>query len=70
MTILKIKKVREMKDEERSEKSRELRLEIAKEIAAAEVGGNIKNPGNIRAMKKSIARILTVQHEKKDGESK
>ncbi|MBI4162765.1 MAG: 50S ribosomal protein L29 [Candidatus Aenigmarchaeota archaeon] len=65
MAIIKKPKMREMNDSELTEKLRELRLEISKEIAASEVGGTVKNSGRIKESKKTIARILTIQHQKK-----
>ena len=64
MAILKTKKMREMSTKELDEKLKELRLEISKEIASSEVGGTVKNPGRIREIKKTIARILTIKKEK------
>ncbi len=77
MSIIKKSKLREMNDNELTEKMRELRLEISKEIAASEVGGTVKNSGRIKESKKTIARILTevhgrqfVAHQKKSAEAK
>ena len=70
MAIVKKAKLREMNSNELAEKLRELRLEISKEIAASEVGGTVKNSGRIRESKKTIARILTIQHQKKSAEAK
>ena len=64
MAILKSKKLREMNTKELDEKLKELKLELSKEIASSEVGGTVKNPGRIREIKKTIARILTIRAEK------
>ena len=37
----------------------ELRLELAKEKGQIAIGGSPSNPGRIREIKKTIARILT-----------
>ncbi|MEM5778520.1 MAG: 50S ribosomal protein L29 [Candidatus Aenigmatarchaeota archaeon] len=37
----------------------ELRLELAKERGQIAVGGSSSNPGKIKEIKKTIARILT-----------
>lgn len=59
MSIIKPKKVRELNDKEMGEKLRELHLEFSKEMASSEIGGSVKNPGRIREIKRTIARIKT-----------
>ena len=61
MSILKSKKIAEMSEKDLTEKKRELQLELSKEMALSEVGGSVKTPGRIKEIKKTIARILTVQ---------
>lgn len=65
MSILKPKKIREMNENDISEKMRELKLELSKEIAASKVGGRVKSPGRIREIRRTIARIKTIENEKK-----
>lgn len=64
---LKMKEIREMKDEDLKRKLRELRLELMKEMANVRMGRPIKNPGKIRVLRKTIARILTVLRERSGG---
>ncbi|HLD38883.1 MAG TPA: 50S ribosomal protein L29 [archaeon] len=59
MAIIKNKKVRELNDKDMSEKLRELHLEFSKEMASSEIGGSVKNPGRIREVRRTIARIKT-----------
>lgn len=61
MAILKSKKIRESGEKEMQEKLRELRLELSKERASSEIG-TVKNPGRIRELRKTIARILTIKN--------
>lgn len=63
MAILKTKKAREMNEKEIAEKLRELNLELSKERAASEIG-TVKNPGRIRELRKTIARIKTIINER------
>jgi len=65
MAILKIKQIREMKSEELNKKLSELRLDLAKELGNVKMGRPIKNPGRIKELKKTIARLLTIQRESK-----
>ncbi|MCD6371606.1 MAG: 50S ribosomal protein L29 [Candidatus Aenigmarchaeota archaeon] len=64
---MKMKEIREMKDEDLKRKLRELRLELMKEMANVRMGRPIKNPGKIRVLRKTIARILTVLRERSGG---
>ncbi len=60
--LLRTNDIREMSPEERLKKLQELREELAKLRLKAAVG-TLENPGAIRAIRKSIARILTVMRE-------
>ena len=77
MAILKSKQVREMKPEDILKKLSDLKLELMKEQGNFKMGRPTKNTGKIRELKKTIARIFTVQNERrlkmktaKAGESK
>ncbi|MBS3050636.1 MAG: 50S ribosomal protein L29 [Candidatus Aenigmarchaeota archaeon] len=59
MAILKSRKLREMSEKDTTEKLKELRLELSKEMASSEIGGSVKNPGRIREIRRTIARIKT-----------
>jgi len=67
MAALKVKQLREMKVEDLNKKLSELRLELLKEMSNVKMGRPIKNPGKIRELKRSIARILTIKKEKIGG---
>jgi len=64
MAILKARQIREMKLEEIEKKISELRLELMKEMANVKMRRPIKNPGKIRELKRTIARLLTIKKEK------
>jgi large subunit ribosomal protein L29 len=63
MVGLKTKEIREMKKGERNDKLFELRNELMYEQGIAAMGGAPTNPGKIRALRISIARMLTVMKE-------
>jgi large subunit ribosomal protein L29 len=65
MAILRAKDIRKMKPEEIKKKLQELRLELSKELASVKMGRPVKNPGRIRELRRTIARILTIQREKR-----
>jgi len=61
---LRIKGLRKQKPEELEKKLNELKLELLKERGNIEMGGNIKNPGRIKVIRRDIARILTLKKER------
>ena len=63
MAVLKSKEIREMNSTERSDKLYEFRNELMREQGIAAMGGAPTNPGKIRALRISIARILTIIKE-------
>jgi large subunit ribosomal protein L29 len=63
MAGLKTKEIREMAEKERKEKLYELKSELMHEKGIAAMGGAPTNPGKIKALRISIARIMTVMTE-------
>ncbi|MCK5042485.1 MAG: 50S ribosomal protein L29 [Candidatus Aenigmarchaeota archaeon] len=63
MAILRAKNIRDMRAEDRSKKLKELKLELFKEKGKIDVGGISDNPGKIRELRRTIARILTIDKE-------
>lgn len=64
MAILRPDEIRKMSLEEMQTKLRELRAELARARAIAATGGSLENPGRIRELRRTIARLLTVMKEK------
>lgn len=70
---MKIKELRGMDEENLKSKLIELRNELVKINAQVAIGTTPKNPGQVKNIKKTIARIMTIINEKKiegDKESK
>ena len=67
MAILRIKEMRRMGNEELKERLQELRTELATEKGAIASGTRAENPGKIKELRRTIARILTVLHERETG---
>ena len=65
MAILKAKDIRGMSDKDREKQLKDLRNELLKERAITATGGAPENPGRIRELRHTIARILTIQKEEK-----
>lgn len=63
MAILKADEIRNMNESELREKMSDLKKEIVEERGQIETGGFADNPGRIKEMKKTIARIKTVLNE-------
>lgn len=60
---MKAKQIRELRQEEMDKKLSELRLELLKEMGNVKMGRSVKNPGKIKELRRSIARILTIKRE-------
>ncbi len=54
-----------MSAEDKQKKLAELRVELGKLKTTVAAGGTIENPSRIREIKKTIARILTVERQEK-----
>lgn len=65
MPILRVTEIRGMSSEERKEKLNELRSELLRLKTMTKAGGAVENPSRIKEMRKTIARILTIEHEQK-----
>lgn len=65
---MKIKELRQTSKEDLKIKLKELRKEMIKHNAQIATGTNPKSPGQIREIKKTIAKILTVVNEKPKAE--
>lgn len=63
MAIHRPQEIREMSAEERRERLEELETELIRERGVAAAGGAPENPGRLREIKRTIARIKTVQRE-------
>ena len=61
---MKIKELKKLKPEEQEKRLKELKLELLKERGNVEMGGNVKNPGRIKTIRRNIARLLTFKHER------
>jgi len=67
MAILRAEEMREMTDEELQNELEDLQSELLTQTSIQAAGGAPDNPGRIREMKKTIARIKTIQRERELG---
>ncbi len=66
MAILRVDEIRNMNHDERHEELDKLKLELIRERAIGSAGGAPENPGRIKEIRKTIARIKTIQKELKE----
>jgi len=59
LAIIKKKQLKEMTTTDLINRYTELKLEMAKEKGQIAIGGSASNPGRVREIRKTIARILT-----------
>lgn len=67
MTILRLREIDNMSTEDRSKKLVELRAELSRLRTMIRAGGAVENPARITDLRKTIAQILTIEHEHKLG---
>lgn len=63
MAILRTSEIRTMTVEERADELENLKNELVRERALTSAGGAPDNPGRIGEIRRTIARIKTIQHE-------
>jgi len=64
MAIARTRELREMSPEDLSSKLAEVRSELSKERANIAMKGVPDSTGRVRALRRTVARILTIQNEK------
>jgi len=65
MPILRVKEIRDMSSEERIKKLGEFRTEMLRLRTMIRAGGTVENPFRVRELRKTIARIMTIENEQK-----
>lgn len=64
MAILRVDEIRNMNPTERQDELDKLRTELIRERAIASAGGAPENPGRIKEIRRTIAKIKTILGEK------
>lgn len=65
---MKLKEIRNLEKNAFDEKIAEMKKELVKISAQVAIGTALKNPGQAKQIKKTIARMLTIQNEPKKVE--
>ncbi|MFC7175917.1 50S ribosomal protein L29 [Halosegnis marinus] len=68
MAIVHVEEIRDMTPAEREEEVEELRTELLNAKAVQAAGGAPDNPGRTKELRRTIARIKTIQREEGDHE--
>ncbi len=68
MAILRAEEIRDMSVEEMREKLQNLRAEYSKEQALLATGTAPENPGRIKTLRRTMARLSTLMHEREKEE--
>ncbi|MCE5213178.1 MAG: 50S ribosomal protein L29 [Methanobacterium sp.] len=64
MVILRTKEIRAMEIEEIQKKLDELKAEHSKIVSKSAAAGIYEDPGKVKELKRTIARVLTIMSEK------
>ena len=67
---MRIRDIRAMSSEERRERLDELQTELVRLKTMVKAGGSLDNPSQIRELRKTIARLLTIETEEGRVEEK
>jgi len=70
MALLRTKEIRSLDEKARAEKLKELRSELMHERGVAAMAGAPPSPGKIRAIRRNVARILTIMREEEIAKEK
>ncbi len=65
MPLVRVKEIREMSAEDRTKRLNEFRTELVRLKTMVRAGGTVENPARVRALRKAIAGILTIETEDK-----
>jgi large subunit ribosomal protein L29 len=63
MPILRVKEIRGMSHEDRLKRLGELRTELVRLKTMVKAGGSLDNPARVHELRKTIARVLTIDSE-------
>ena len=68
MAILRKREIRQMLPEERTKKISELRAELTTIRTQVKSGGTVDNPSRVRELRRTVARLLTLQNMPSENE--
>ncbi|MCW3128914.1 MAG: 50S ribosomal protein L29 [Methanophagales archaeon] len=63
MSIFRIEEIRKMSEKERKEELESLMTDLLRERGVIATGGALENPGRLKEIRRTIAKIKTVEGE-------
>ncbi len=67
MAIMRYREIVNMSSADRAKKLVELRAEVSRLKTMIRAGGAVENPTRVRELRKTIAQLLTAEHEEQTG---
>lgn len=64
MAIFRAKDVRELSDVELQEQMDKIKLELIQHYGKVSAGGSTENPGRIKELRRTVARMMTEQNRR------
>ena len=65
MAIFRAKDVRELSDVELQEQMDKIKLELIQHYGKVSAGGSTENPGRIKELRRTVARMMTEQNRRR-----
>jgi len=65
MAIFRAKDVRELSDVEMQEQMEKIKLELIQHYGKFSAGGSTENPGRIKELRRTVARMMTEQNRRR-----
>jgi large subunit ribosomal protein L29 len=65
MAIFRAQEVRQLSDVELQEQMGKLRMELVQHYGKVSAGGSTENPGHIRELRRTIARLMTERNRRR-----
>jgi len=62
LAVLRKREIKQMLPEERTKKISELRAELTTIRTQVKSGGTVDNPSRVRELRRTVARLLTIQN--------
>ena len=65
MAIIRSSEIRQLSDVELQEQMEKLKIELIQHYGKVSAGGSTENPGRIRELRRTVARLLTEKNQRR-----
>jgi large subunit ribosomal protein L29 len=65
MAIIRSSEIRQLSDVELQEQMEKLRIELIQHYGKVSAGGSTENPGRIRELRRTVARLMTEKNQRR-----